>query len=108
MKQYDRETKSWLTPEEIARKRGKRKMCKGGREHDWIETLPEYGVEALPNYTGNVNAYHEAEAKIQKYIDRVYEELEKDHGIKVKWARFRRDMKHYTCSVCLKNKRIHN
>ena len=42
MKKNDRETKKWLDEEVVDAKVSKRKLCKGGREHDWMLCLPWY------------------------------------------------------------------
>lgn len=104
-KVYDRKSGKYITEEES--KKGslkRRETCKGGRPHDWIEMLPTYLAEALPNYKGSPEPYYDAEEKIADYTARVYMTLEKEHGIKVKSRNsiWRPRMREWMCSVCHK------
>lgn len=102
MKEYDRQSKSWDTPEEKERKLKKRKSCKGGREHDWVEILPPYGVEATSHYKGNTQPYYDAENAIADFTERTYKKLAEEHGIVVRRTPWRPQIREYMCSICHK------
>ncbi len=54
MKQYDRQTKEWVTEDELkARDLKRQKQCRGNVPHNYVKVLPPYtrlqdGVEATP------------------------------------------------------------
>lgn len=104
---YDRQSKKWLTDEEYQRKYKKRQTCKGGREHDWVQVLP-YGVEALPHYKGDPEIYYRYEQEIEEFTRAKRAEMEEKHGIKSRYSSgfsdFRKKMRNFVCSVCLKQK----
>lgn len=103
MKQYDRESKKWLSEEEIAKKVKKRDTCKGGRPHDYVEVLP-YGVSALEGYAGSVEPYYEAEKAIAEFSQKEYDMLREKYGIDAKYMRVSRlfNYRRFMCSVCHK------
>lgn len=82
----------------------KRKLCKGGREHDWVEVLP-WGVEAIEGvYNGDPEPYYLGELAIKEFENKIYEDL-RSIGIEVGYYRsvisdLKNDSRHYICSVC--------
>lgn len=106
MKEYDRESKSWLTEEEVTNVKKKREKCRGGREHDYVQVLP-YGVEALPNYSGNAEAYYDTQLAIAEFTEKQYQKLQEEHGIKTRTGyiqNLRTSYRTAMCSVCHKKK----
>lgn len=105
MKKYDRETKSWVPEEEVERKVGKRKLCKGGREHDWILSLPPY-VNVKDSALGldKVEEYYKIEDE-REDADVAFDERLEAIGIKSRSFRIsslRGRRRFHICSVCLK------
>lgn len=102
MKKYDRETKKYITEEEYNRKYGKRKLCKGGREHDYILTLPPY-IRTEHNILGIdvAEQYYKIELEIDKLIAEKHKELEALGILHRPYGRITdRQYKYYICSVC--------
>lgn len=107
MKQYDRETKSWIEEEELHRKTSKRKLCKGGREHDWMLCLPSY-VTANDSSLGldKVEEYYKIEDE-REDAEIAFDERLESIGIKsrsFKLSRLYGRRRSYICSTCLKRK----
>ena len=107
MKQYDRETKQWLDEEVIKTKRTKRKLCKGGREHDWMLCLPSY-VRTNGTILGfdKVEEYYKIEDEREDALIAFDERLERI-GIKIRYYNVRKlfgRRRSYICSVCQKQK----
>jgi len=104
MKKYDRETKQWLDEETIEKKQAKRKLCKGGREHRYILTLPSF-IVAKGSVLGIdiAEKYYQIEEKRNKLNAEIDEELE-DIGIVANRSRTLRGIKTYICTVCKKRK----
>ncbi len=106
MKKYDRETKKWIQEEEINKKLAKAKMCKGGREHDWILCLPSYAKTDSVLGLDKVAEYYKIEDEREDMNIALDEKLEAI-GIKTMLFHsrfFRGRARHYICSVCLKKK----
>lgn len=106
MKQYDRESKKWITDEEREQLRSKREKCKGGRDHDFVEMLP-YGMYSNEKYQGNPQPYYDIEKQIIEFTRQKYEELEAI-GILSKYIQYRLkmdDYRPYVCATC--GKRTH-
>lgn len=103
MKQYDRETRKYVEEAEIKRKLKKRELCRGGKEHDYILTLPPY-IHTETSVLGIdvAERYYE--------IERERDELNEAQDIKlaelgIKGRRgFSSRTKYYICAVCKKNK----
>jgi len=66
MKKYDREKREWVSEEEYEARQKKRALCKGGREHDFVEVLP-WGYEALEGYQGDTSPVFEVEREITEF-----------------------------------------
>ncbi len=106
MKHYDRETGKWLDEEVIEKKLTKRKLCKGGREHDYILCLPPYvsikgsvlGLDKVEEYYKIEDEREDAEIAFDERLEAI--------GIKSRlWhGNFRGRRRSYICSVCLKQK----
>lgn len=107
MKKYDRETKSWVEEEEIIRKTAKRKLCNGGREHDWILCLPPWvktkdsllGLDKVEEYYRIEDAREDADIAFDEQLEAI--------GIvsrSFKISRLMGRRRHYICSVCHKQK----
>lgn len=104
MKKYDRETKKWVEAEEVERKQGKRKMCKGGREHDWMLCLPphvktdtELGLDKVIEYYKIQDEFEDMEIEFQERLEEI--------GVSSAsiWFRALRGRhRSYICTVCLK------
>ena len=107
MKKYDRETGTWLPDEEVERKLSKCKLCKGGREHDWILCLPPHvSIHGSALGLDKVEQYYQIEDE-REDADIDFDERLESIGIKSRSFRLgslvgRR--RHYICSVCLKRK----
>jgi len=107
MKKYDRETKSWVEEEVAERKTAKRKLCKGGREHDWVLCLPPY-IRDKDSALGldKVEEYYRIEDE-REDMDIAFDE--KLAAIGITSAGFRLKSlfgrrRYYMCSVCFKQK----
>jgi hypothetical protein len=107
MKKYDRETKQWLDEEEVTKKLSKPKLCKGGREHDWILRLPSYtrfgdsslGLDIAEEYYKIEDAREDANIAFDEQLESI--------GVESRSFRFSKLMgrqRHYICSVCHKQK----
>ena len=107
MKKYDRETKQWLDEEEVERKTSKRKLCKGGREHDWMLCLPSYvSVQGSALGLDKVEEYYKIEDE-REDAEIAFDERLEAIGIKSRSFRVSRlfgRRRSYICSVCLKRK----
>lgn len=107
MKKYDRETKKWIEEEELNKKLSKRKLCKGGKEHDWVLCLPPY-VDIKGSELGldKVEEYYRIEDEREDFMIACDERLEaigiKTRSFRLSSLRGRR--RSYICSVCLKRK----
>lgn len=106
MKQYDRETKRWLDEAEVEHKHAKRKLCKGGREHDWILCLPSHvklrddsvlGLDKVEEYYKIQDEREDAEIAFDERLEAL--------GIKVfRLGTLFGRHRSYICSVCMKRK----
>ena len=115
MKKYDRETKKWVEEDVIKNKFAKRKTCKGGREHDFILTLPPYihtrnsllGIEVAEEY---YRIEEEMETAIDVYIEKKTKAM-KELGIESNYGSIRsfgrNNGRYYICSVCKKTKNVY-
>ena len=105
MKQYDRETKKWVEEEEIQRKHAKRKLCKGGKEHQWILCLPPFiSVDGSVLGLDKVEEYYRIEDE-REDAEVAFDERLEALGIHSRSFRFGKLMgrrRHYICSVCQK------
>lgn len=104
MKKYDRETKKWVEESEIIKKLAKRKLCKGGREHDFILVLPPY-VQTIDSILGIKQAekYYQIELEIDELIAGKYKELEAIGILNKPYGRItKKQFRYYICSVCKK------
>ena len=105
MKKYDRETKTWVDESVIEAKLSKRKLCKGGREHDWILCLPSYvkhegsalGLDMVEKYYAIEDAREDAEIAFDEQLETI--------GIKSRiWRGLLGRRRSYICSICFKQK----
>ena len=107
MKRYDRQTKTWLEEEQVKKSNKKRKLCKGGREHDWMLCLPSYKAHHKTSYGFDVaEAYYKIEdAREDKEVefDLQLEELG-IAGMGMRLSRLFGRRRSYVCTVCLKRK----
>jgi hypothetical protein len=100
MKKYDREKRRWVDEKELTKKQGKRKLCRGGRPHDFQLALPSYvKVVGYPTQEGIVEYYKIEEAK-KTLIKQENEKLIKFGIILNDRFGFGRDTKYFICSVC--------
>jgi len=100
MKKYDREKKKWVDEVELTKKQGKRKLCRGGKEHDFQLSLPSY-VKVLGYQTQEgIIEYYKIEAEKLRLIKEQNEKLVKFGIILNNRYGFGRDSKYFTCSVC--------
>lgn len=105
MKKYDRENKQWLPEEEVERKVSKRKLCKGGKEHDWILCLPPY-AQNTDSVLGldKVEEYYRIE-DAREDINIQFDEQLEALGIKSRSFRIEKLLgrrRSYICAVCHK------
>ena len=107
MKEYDRETNTWLDPIEASNKRAKRKLCKGNREHDWLLCLPSYThTDGSVLGLDKVEEYYKIEDE-REDAQIVFDERLEAIGVKSRlWRRgsFLGRRRSYICGVCLKQK----
>ncbi len=104
MKHYHRETKSWLTEEEIAaykKKKRNKELCRGGKEHDYILILPSY-INFTSKYNYNAERYYRILEEIDDFNEKKSKELE-EMGVKDRIYSWRGSrLRTYGCSVCHK------
>ncbi len=103
MKQYDRQTKRWISVEEYEKRYNKRDsdLCRGKKPHDFVLVLPSH-VKYNDSYAFNAEAYY-------RLMDEKYELLqvikEKAKAIGVEdYTWNRRGTRLFICSVCKKHK----
>lgn len=105
MKKYDRETKKWIDEEEITKKLSKSKLCKGGREHDYILCLPLYarhddsvlGIDIAEEYYKIEDAREDVDIAFDERLEAI--------GIKSRlWRGHFGRRRSYICSLCMKQK----
>jgi hypothetical protein len=104
MKTYDRESKRWVDEENLIIIKKAREKCKAGRKHDYVETLPDWGVIALENWDGNIEPYYTAMAEIEDFKEAKSKELEA-FGMRITTApaRYKRfNIRYFVCSTCFK------
>lgn len=105
MKEYDREKRKWVEPEEVSGKSlKKRDTCKSKRPHQFVLTIPDYALGS------SRNVWDLTEEQIHKYYD--FEEEERDFNNKMHEKRVaagldrryssypRKRTLHYRCEVC--------
>lgn len=108
MKKYDREKKKWVEEDEVNKKLAKRKLCKGGRQHDFILTLPPY-VRTINSILGIdiAEKYYAIELEIDKLVAEKHKDLEALGILSKPYGRItNRQYKYYICSVCGKRDTI--
>lgn len=102
MKEYNRKTKNWEEPTGKGKFKA-RDTCRGGKEHNYLLTLPDY-ITRL--YLGVDEITPEAILEYYKHIERVKEFESKEEkilnvfGIKGVSLSSRSNMRYYICSVC--------
>lgn len=107
MKKYDRESGKWVEEKEIEAKLGKRKLCKGGREHDWMLCLPSYvtvhgsalGLDKIEEYYKIEDEREDLEIKFDERLEAI--------GINssmFRSSKFLGRRRSYICTICLKRK----
>jgi len=107
MKKYDTFTRKWVTEEELAaskKKFKKRKLCRGGKEHDYILVLPPY-VQTKDTVLGIDVAedYYRIEREKQGLVEAKERELEELGVVSRRgWGFLGGETRHYICSVCQK------
>lgn len=99
MKKYDRETKKWLTEEEYQALKKKRRLCKGGKPHNFVLVLPDY---VKCNKNNQPEKYYKIEDQTIDFLTRQNEKLKK-LGFEVSSYQ-RKEARYYNCSVCDKIK----
>ena len=100
MKVYDREKRKWVGEAEVTKKQGKRKLCRGGRPHDFQLTLPSYvKVIGYPTPEAILEYYRIEEVK-RELIKKENEKLVSFGIILNDRYGFGRDTKYFVCSVC--------
>lgn len=104
MKLYDREKKQWVDEKEITGKLGKRQLCRGGREHDWILCLPSYTETDSKLGLDKVEEYYRIEDE-REDANIAFDERLEAIGVKSRlWHGLLGRRRSYICSVCLKRK----
>lgn len=105
MKKYHRETKTWIDEEDFDKKQAKRKLCKGGREHQWILCLPSYvhcqdsalGLDKVEEYYRIEDEREDAEVAFDERLEAI--------GIKSRSFRIGQlfgRRRSYVCTECFK------
>jgi hypothetical protein len=105
MKKYDRESGKWIEEKEMEGKLSKRKLCKGGREHEWMLCLPSYltvassalGLDKVEEYYKIEDEREDAEIAFDERLEAI--------GIKSRSFRISRLLgrrRSYICTVCYK------
>lgn len=102
MKVYNREKKRWISQEEHERLKKPRdkKVCRGGKPHDFVLVLPTWGVKWDGVSPYDAEAYYKAMEERAEFIEKQNQALAKK-GIIVR-DRTRTETKYYVCSVCKK------
>lgn len=107
MKTYDREKKTWVEEKEAQGSLAKRKMCKGGKEHDWMLCLPSYvKVEGSALGLDKVEEYYRIEDE-REDAEIAFDERLQAIGVQsrlFRWGSLRGRRRSYICTVCLKQK----
>ena len=105
MKKYDSKLRKWVSIEEYERthKPRDKKVCRGGKPHDYILVLPYY-TDYDSTYKHNPQEYYKMMDERKEFIDNQNKEFEA-MGIKPKryWGDGRRESRLYMCSVCKKS-----
>ena len=88
--------------EERRRKYGIKKTCKGGKEHDWLLTIPDYLCGGLDITPKMINGYYKIQEKEHNFsieMDKEYEKIgmKKTKSFLRSW---KQTYKYYICSVC--------
>jgi len=105
MKKYDREKRKWVDEKEVDKKLAKRKLCKGGREHDFILVLPSY-IRTKNSILGIEQAekYYQIELEIEELLAEKHKELEALGILHKPYSRItNKQYRSYICSVCKKH-----
>lgn len=76
----------------------RRKTCKGGKEHDWLLTLPDYIKITKPITPEMIIGYYKLEKEEREINIKSIEKFEK-LGIR-KFSGWNPTMKYYICSRC--------
>ena len=107
MKKYHRESKSWIDAEDHDRKTKKRKLCKGGREHEWMLCLPSYIKHEDSEFGFSIaEKYYKLEDAREDY-DMAYNEKLALIGInsrRFSLSRMFGRRRSYVCTECMKRK----
>lgn len=99
MKKYDREKRRWVDEKELTKKQGKRKLCKGGRPHDFQLALPSY-VKVVGYPTSEaVLEYYQSEERKEKFLEEENKKLESFGIMLSNHFNFKRH-RFFICSVC--------
>lgn len=102
MKQYDRESKKWVDEEVLNKKTKKRKLCKGGREHNFELNIPFYERYSKEPNKEMIEKYYELEDKRVEMDIKIDEEL---RAIGITSSRYRgHRSRFYVCPECYKHK----
>lgn len=102
MKIYHRESKKWLTPEEIEKYKSRKdkKLCRGKKPHDYVLVLPSHVQYNSEIYKFNPEEYYKVKDEIYDFIEKQNQKLVA-MGIKVRcWNR--KETRLYGCTVCKK------
>ena len=103
-KQYDRQTKKWLTAEELEKVKAKRdkKLCRGGKDHDFVLVLP-WHTTYNTNYKFNPEEYYRLMDEKFEYLEKHKERI-KAIGVLDRSGWNRKETRCFMCSVCKKQK----
>lgn len=104
MKKYDKDSGKWIEEIVVEQKLAKRKLCKGGKEHDWVLCLPAYAKSDTALGLDKVEEYYRIEDE-RADMETAFDERLEALGIESNSYRFSKLLgrrRSYICSVCLK------
>lgn len=100
MKEYNRKTKKWeeKTTEQVGELK-KKEMCRGGKAHQIILTMPPYGHNRVDLSQEVIQQYYESEEKILEFKKEETKKMQAI-GLPVKMP-YKDQIYRYTkCEVC--------
>lgn len=109
MKKYDRETKKWVEEAVLEKRRNARnkKLCRGGKDHDYVLVLPAYTTYDPATYCFNPKEYYKLMDEKFEYLEK-WKEKVRALGIKRfsdSWNS--KESRLFICSVCKKQNYEH-
>lgn len=99
MKKYDRETKKYVEDLNSGKSAKKRKLCRGGKPHDFVLVLPPM-ITYTDAYKFKPEIYYESHERVRQFLISEDQHLLKN-GITSRFQNWRGSaLRHYACTVC--------